>query len=101
MCTRCRRVRARRAHVTRTYQLSAEEYDRMVEEQGGRCAACGELPNPDGLPVEQSLHVDHDHETGEVRGLLCNRCNLALGYAHESIARLWGLIRYLIRSRAR
>jgi hypothetical protein len=48
------------------------DYDRMLNEQGGGCAICG---NP---PKSRRLHVDHDHKTGKVRGLLCFRCNRAL-----------------------
>lgn len=49
------------------YGLLPDEYDAMVAAQGGKCAMCYE--------VYESLAVDHDHDTGEVRGLLCNRCN--------------------------
>jgi hypothetical protein len=52
------------------FGISLEQYNIMVEDQGGRCAICGE---------ESQLHVDHDHETTEVRGLLCNNCNNGLG----------------------
>src|SRR5207249_694982 len=48
------------------------EYDRLLAAQGGGCAICG---NP---PKTRRLHVDHDHKTGEVRGLLCHRCNRLL-----------------------
>ena len=48
------------------------EYDRLLAAQGGGCAICG---NP---PKTRRLHVDHDHKTGRVRGLLCHRCNRAL-----------------------
>lgn len=52
--------------------VSIEEYDRMLAAQGGGCAICH---NP---PKNRRLHVDHDHKTGKVRGLLCFRCNRAL-----------------------
>jgi hypothetical protein len=48
------------------------EYARLLEAQGGHCALC---PN---TPKTRRLHVDHDHATGKVRGLLCHRCNRAL-----------------------
>jgi hypothetical protein len=48
---------------------AAELYDRLLGEQGGVCAICG---NP---PKTRRLHIDHDHKTGKVRGLLCHRCN--------------------------
>ena len=49
----------------------------MLERQGGRCLVCGATPS-------KPLHVDHDHETGAVRGLLCGFCNSVLGLALES-----------------
>jgi hypothetical protein len=52
------------------YGLSIEDYEAMYERQGGKCALCG---HPD------RLCVDHDHQTGRVRGLLCYLCNTALG----------------------
>lgn len=52
--------------------VSDDDYARMLEAQGGVCAICG---NP---PKSRRLHVDHDHRTGKVRGLLCFRCNRAL-----------------------
>lgn len=47
----------------------AEEYARLVAERGEVCAICG------GKPKTRRLHIDHDHKTGRVRGLLCYRCN--------------------------
>lgn len=53
--------------------MTIEQYDALVEEQLGFCAICHRNPGPRGLDV------DHDHRTGEVRGLLCSRCNTGLG----------------------
>ncbi len=64
----------RKSHLKRKYSLTLEEYEEMLAKQGGGCAICGRPPRPD-----ISLHVDHDHETGRIRGLLCFRCNNALG----------------------
>jgi hypothetical protein len=52
--------------------VSNDEYARLLAAQGGHCALC---PN---TPKTRRLHVDHDHATGRVRGLLCYRCNRAL-----------------------
>lgn len=61
------------------YGLTLEEYDRMLETQGGGCGICGGT-NPDG----RRLHVDHDHKTGKVRGLLCINCNYLIGRMEAS-----------------
>lgn len=64
----------RRRKPKRAKQLgvSDSEYARLLEEQGGHCALCP------AVPKTRRLNVDHDHESGRVRGLLCHRCNRAL-----------------------
>jgi hypothetical protein len=69
--------------------FTPEDFDRWMESQGGRCAGCGDEFG-DTMP-----HIDHDHATGAVRGLLCGPCNKALGMALDSSKRLMGLARYL------
>jgi hypothetical protein len=68
---------SRERNLKSKYGIDAEEYMRLLEEQGGGCALCGsEESRWESSPW---LHVDHDHETGEVRGLLCHLCNIAVG----------------------
>lgn len=55
------------------YGVTQEMFEDMMTEQDGRCSICNELPN------KNRLHVDHNHTTGEVRGLLCTVCNTRLG----------------------
>lgn len=69
----------RRAHLKAKYGLTVDGYEAMLAAQGGRCAICRRRPR-DG----QALHVDHDHRTGQVRGLLCFTCNAALGQLHDA-----------------
>lgn len=76
--------RARANHLKRTYGLTLEEYDALLDRQGGGCALCGALPEVQ----ERALHVDHDHETGAVRGVLCSECNVGLGRFSDSPALL-------------
>jgi hypothetical protein len=66
------------AHLSCNYGISRAEFDKMAEEQAGRCAVCDTVPQPtsDG---RRTLGVDHDHATGKVRALLCTTCNLGLG----------------------
>jgi len=68
-----RTAKAYERHVQKTYGLEPGQYDALLSSQGGRCAICG------NKPVKRRLAVDHDHITGRVRGLLCMRCNRALG----------------------
>ena len=78
----------------REYGLTDSEFRALLEAQGGVCAICG---NGETSKRYRTLSVDHDHETGAVRGLLCNRCNPMLGYARDDIAVLQGAIEYLKR----
>jgi len=71
------------------YGLSWEQYQEMLAAQDGRCAICR------GLPTGKRLHIDHNHDTGEVRGLLCGLCNLLLGNAGDSADRLLVAADYL------
>ena len=81
---------SRRYHLRKKYGLTVEEHDEMLAAQGGGCAICGRAPRPD-----ISLHVDHDHETGAVRGLVCFRCNNALGDLNDDPALLDRAATYL------
>lgn len=83
----------RRANLRR-YGLTPEDYDAMNDAQKGVCAACGSPPDGSGNTGHR-LAVDHCHATGEVRGLLCRECNLALGYVKDDPKRLRALVHYL------
>ena len=73
----------------RTYGLTPEQYDAMLQSQGGVCAICG--MNRDA----RRLAVDHDHKTNKVRALLCHFCNTALGKFLDSVEILKKAILYL------
>jgi len=92
-----RKTTSRKFHLKKKYGLSLEEYQQMWEEQGGVCKVCGRpegrVTNPEGKV--SSLSVDHNHETGEVRGLLCHACNTALGQLNEDPAIIQNLLGYL------
>lgn len=68
--------RGRPSALRRHYGITVEQYDSLLLNQDGRCAICGKTVEENG----QRLHVDHDHETGRVRGLLCNACNPGIGF---------------------
>jgi Recombination endonuclease VII len=82
----------RQSHLKRKYGITIADYDRMFEAQNGVCAICGQ-PRPE----ERTLHVDHDHETGVIRGLLCFRCNNALGDFREEYELFQRAANYLDR----
>jgi hypothetical protein len=73
-----------------SFGLTIEQYEEMVERQGGLCALCGQA----GV----GLCVDHDHETGQIRGLLCGKCNKGLGLFGDSAEGLIRALRYLERT---
>ena len=83
-------------HLRETYGITLREYELLRQGQGGGCAVCHSVPVGEGN--RGSLHVDHDHETGKIRGLLCFNCNAALGQAKDSADRLRALAAYLDRN---
>ena len=72
--------RARR--IKHRYGITSAQYERMVEERKNKCDVCGEGPSAKNTRAHWGgkLCIDHDHATGKIRGLLCNDCNLAVGY---------------------
>lgn len=85
----------RRNHLKKMYGITIERYDAMFNEQGGQCAICGRHQSEFSL----RLNVDHDHITGEVRGLLCGNCNTALGLLKESTQNVQNMLVYLVNYR--
>lgn len=71
----------RNAHLKYQFGISQADYESMLLAQNGVCAIC-EAPEPGGGAA--CFHVDHDHETGRIRKLLCNRCNLGIGYFRDN-----------------
>lgn len=89
----------RKKHVLRNYGLTEFEYKKLVQQQDGKCAICDIEPSAFNNH-KRGLHVDHDHETNVVRGLLCGNCNAALGHFHDSVDNLAAAIQYLVRTKA-
>jgi hypothetical protein len=77
--------RNRELRLAKLYGITLADYDAMVEAQDDRCAICS-TDKPGGSST--NWHVDHDHSTGRVRGLLCSRCNLAIGQFNDDPALL-------------
>lgn len=82
-------------HYRRSYGMTYKEVLSLREKQDNLCAICGETGFMMNERVKSSLNVDHCHETGEVRGLLCHNCNRGLGLFQDSVSRLKSAIAYL------
>lgn len=91
-CIDCAMQWHREHKLLKKYGITREQYDALLERQKHRCAICRRTgaDNRNGL-----LHVDHNHETGEVRGLLCFDCNSALGRFGDNAERIRRALRYL------
>jgi len=83
-------------NLNQSFGMTYEEYEYMVNSQNNVCAICG---NPELSKSKKVLAVDHCHTTGKVRGLLCNKCNTALGAFGDDIDVMASAISYLINSR--
>ncbi len=87
------RLHQRRSTMKEMYGITPEDYDRMHAEQSGKCKTCKEVPVGD--KARGRLHVDHCHQTGKIRGLLCYRCNLAIGHLRDNPALAITVAEYL------
>ena len=85
---------ARRALLRKKYGITLEAFNAMLQAQNRKCLGCEEALQPG-----RYTHVDHDHATGRVRGLLCHFCNTALGLVRESVETLLRLGIYVERHR--
>ncbi len=81
----------RKARLKQLYGISLEYYNNLFEEQQGCCGICGKHQTE----LSITLHVDHDHKTNEIRGLLCADCNLGLGKLGDSLEGLQRAMEYL------
>ena len=88
------KLQRRKEALKHNYGMSLEEYNTLLESQQGCCAVCGTIE-----PGHNHRHfcVDHNHETGSVRGLLCHYCNRGLGFLGDSMKRVESLLAYLSR----
>ncbi len=74
------RKAVRKFKLRTKYGLTLDQYERILQGQGGCCKICG------GDGRGRTLHVDHDHKTGQVRGILCNGCNILVGRLEHPLA---------------
>ena len=74
------------------YGIGMEEYKSILSAQGNKCAICGSTK---ANRKSDRMHIDHNHSTGKIRGLICSNCNTALGLVKDSIETLGRMIEYL------
>lgn len=90
-CKACVSMASHARRIEDNYGITPERYEEIFRLQGGRCAICRNVPRT------IRFAVDHDHQTGEVRGILCKRCNHdLLGAGHDDILTLWRAVEYLL-----
>lgn len=82
------RLYLREYWLKKTYGITLAEYDALLAAQDGKCAIC---------KTELNLNLDHCHDSGKLRGILCNRCNQGIGYFRNDIHLLKSAIAYLER----
>jgi hypothetical protein len=85
----------RATNLKKLYGITIEDYDELYNKQNGLCAICG----GEGIAARELdrvlLHVDHCHETGKVRGLLCRRCNHGIALLGDNVEGLERALKYL------
>ena len=86
----------RNKQLKKRYNITLEDYDQMFAEQNGVCAICKLPETSENQYGIKRLSVDHDHQTGRVRGLLCYNCNHMLGFAKDNYVRLINGVYYLL-----
>lgn len=94
------KAQAHETRVTRTYGLRPGDYAKLLAAQGGVCAGCGPRTGRNGTGGRR-LAVDHNHATGEVRGLLCRTCNQQIGEQRDDPETFLRLAHYLLSPPAR
>jgi hypothetical protein len=94
--TRWYKANHRRRNLRYKYDLTEAEFDAMLVAQGGGCAIC--RTSEPGGPYGR-FNVDHDHETGRVRGLLCHGCNVALGILGDNAEAIRRVLAYLTENK--
>ncbi len=79
--------------IKRVYGITEFDYDKMLTNQNGKCAICGSIKI--GRGKTNKFCIDHNHKTGNVRGLLCHNCNVLLGKLSDNIELCQNIIKYL------
>jgi len=89
-CKSCESANSTLTNRIRKYKMSAADYNQRLKDQNNLCYICHDIERYHG-----TLCVDHNHKTGKIRKLLCNRCNRLLGLVGEDITVLTSLVNYI------
>jgi len=98
LCKPCRREESRDNKYKHLYGISVQELHNKFKETSGKCQICGtqlSLPLYDKQKQKDTVHIDHNHDTGKFRGLLCHHCNIGLGSFRDNSELLQQAIEYL------
>jgi len=87
----CSKLKAKEYRLKKDYGITMEQYNQMLINQKECCAICNKHQNQ----LKKKLDIDHNHETGKIRGLLCNPCNQAIGLLKDNSELLQSAINYL------
>jgi hypothetical protein len=94
ICKECSHKRSIKYHKSTyryaKYGITKELFDEMFEDQNGKCLICT-------TELQNEIHIDHDHKTGDVRGILCGKCNKGLGLFDDDVNYLTNAIKYLTK----
>jgi len=97
-CRPCTEFRKYKASMKKRYNITYEQYEEMLEKQQHKCAICGSTDSQN-VRTSGRLFIDHCHTTNKVRGLLCSKCNHALGQFNDDVGLLTVAINYLNTNR--
>ena len=97
-CKPCNEHVKWKSFIQRTYGITAEDYYDMLSSQNGQCAVCKSEEVKNSRISSGKLFIDHCHDTGKVRGLLCSKCNHAIGLLNDDVDLLRKAIDYLNKS---
>jgi hypothetical protein len=89
---------AREYHLTKNYGMTTTEYESLVSIRNGKCDCCGSVASETTKHPLNKLVIDHCHETGKIRGLLCSRCNIGIGVLGDTLEHTRKAYEYLKRS---
>jgi DNA-directed RNA polymerase subunit RPC12/RpoP len=93
ICAACNRIKKRTWHIKKKYGIEIDDYLKLYKKQKGKCAICQAK-----YPV---LHIDHDHDTKAIRGLLCSNCNTGIGLLQEKTSILASAIQYIEKAKGK